>query len=346
MKFNIIFLLMPFVHSFQITPKPSLIQSSIAMSIQTTEMMHFRKLIRSESILPTSLLCFTGGFMMNPSVIGLLQNPRFLVSTVNILFIMSSSMIVNDIFDMNLDKIDHPDRPLVNGGISKNTATGYLLGFLFIVEYLNTRFLPDNLQTIFHLAIINILLYTPIYKKIPFIKNIFCAGMVAFSIFVSGLSASKGLMIVNPGFSILSIGLSVVFFGSWYSEVLLDMGDITGDRENLIYTVPVLYGLKNTWLFSGFLLFFNILSNTFSLSYLFGNRGIGLILPLIFSPMVYDYFCISRESFSTKWAVKNTRKSLFLFVIYLCGLSLFNSGFSIPLPKDIHWLDVATTVFI
>ena len=310
-------------------------------------MVNLQKLIRSESILPTGLLCFTGGFMMNPSILGLLQNPKFMVSTINILFIMSSSMIVNDIFDMDLDKIDHPDRPLVNGGISKNAATGYLFGFLFIVECLNTRFLPDNLQTIFHLAIINILLYTPIYKKIPFIKNIFCAGMVAFSIFVSGLSASKGLMIVNPGFSILSIALSVVFFGSWYSEVLLDMGDIKGDRENKIYTLPVLYGLKKTWFFSGFLLFFNILSNTLSLSYLFG-RGVGMMLPLIFSPMIYDYFCILRESFSTKSAVKNTRKSLFLFVIYLCGLSLFASGFtiSLPLPKDIHWLDIATTVFL
>jgi len=311
----------------------------------STDVVNLQKLIRSESILPTSLLCLTGGFMMNPSIVGLLQNPKFMVSTVNILFIMSSSMIVNDIFDMNLDKIDHPDRPLVNGCISKNAATGYLFGFLFIVECLNTRFLPENLQTIFHLAIINILLYTPIYKKIPFIKNIFCAGMIAFSIFVSGLSASKGLMVVNPGFSILSVALSVVFFGSWYSEVLLDMRDIEGDRENRIYTIPVLYGLKKTWLFSGFLLFFNIISNTLSLSYLFG-RGIGMMLPLIFSPMVYDYLLIPNKTFYTKPAVNNSRKSLFLFVIYLCGLSLLSSGFSISLPKNIHWLTIATTVFL
>jgi 8-oxo-dGTP diphosphatase len=75
-------------------------------------------------------------------------------------------------------------------------------------------FLPENLQTIVHVSILNILLYTPIYKKIPFIKNMFCAGMVAFSILFSGMAASsKELIIVNPRFSIFSVALSILFFG-------------------------------------------------------------------------------------------------------------------------------------
>jgi 4-hydroxybenzoate polyprenyltransferase len=248
---------------------------------------------------------------------------------------------------MELDRVDHSDRPLVNGNISRKEAIGYLVGLLSMVEFLNIRFLPDNIQTIFHLAIVNILLYTPIYKKIPFIKNIFCAAIIAFSIFTSGLSATKELMVVNPGFSILSIALSIIFFGSWYSEILLDITDYDGDRANGIHTVPVLYGKKNAWKIASFLLYFNILSNMLSLSYLFGS-GIGMILPIIFSPMVYDCLSISKESFSTKSvknAVKNTRTPLFLLVIYLCALSLFRSGFTIPFSMDIHWLHIATTVF-
>jgi len=336
MRINICFVLLPLIHSFHM---------SMTVKTTTNKIGHFQKLIRVESILPTSLLCFTGGFIMNPSITGLLQSPKYLVSTLNTVLIMSSSMIVNDIFDMNLDKIDHPDRPLVTGCISRNTAIVYFLGLLSIVEFLNVRFLPDNLQTIFHLAIINISLYTPIYKKIPFIKNIFCAGIIAFSVFVSGLSACKGLMIVNPGFSILSIALSVVFFGSWYSEVLLDITDYDGDRQNGIYTVPVLFGKKNAWRFASLLLYFNIISNTLSLSYLYG-KGIGFILPLIFSPILYDCLSISKESFYTKRAVNNIRKALFLLVVFLCGLSLFRSGFTITLPNDIHWLHITTTIFI
>jgi geranylgeranylglycerol-phosphate geranylgeranyltransferase len=361
MYFSFVLFFLPFTTSFQLhfNKIPNHPLQTIKQNIDfSTKVMHFKKLIRSESILPTSLLCFTGGFIMNPSIIGLFKTPSFLISTINTILVMSSSMIVNDIFDIELDKVDHSDRPLVNGDISRKEAIGYLFGLLSIVEFLNVRFLPDNLQTIFHLAVVNIFLYTPIYKKIPFIKNIFCAAIVSFSVFVSGLSATKELMVVNPGFSILSrfsilsIALSIFFLGSWYSEILLDITDYDGDKTNKIYTVPVLYGKENAWKLASFLLYFNILSNTLSLSYLF-SKSIGMVLPLILIPMVYDCLSISRESFSSKsvkTVVKNTRIPLFLLVIYLCALSLFRSGFVLNLPRllnhDTNWLHIATTVFI
>jgi geranylgeranylglycerol-phosphate geranylgeranyltransferase len=264
---------------------------------------------------------------------------------------MSSSMIVNDIFDIELDRIDHSNRPLVNGDISMRDAVGYLVGLLSITECLNMYFLPDNLQTIVHLCIFNILVYTPIYKKIPFIKNIFCAAMVAFSIFFAGLATSnKELLILNPRFSIFTVTLSILFFGSWYNEVLLDMGDIEGDRENRIYTVPVLYGLKNTWFFSGVLLFFNMISNTLSMYYLFG-KNTAIWLPCIFSPMIYQHWAIYRLNY-TKFIIKRTvnsmKNSLFAFVLFLCGLSFIHSGYVLPVINwgDIHWMHIATTVFI
>jgi len=344
----IIFILLPWVCAFQ----PSIRKMDLIPPIYSTvksKSNDFIKLIRPPSILPTSLLCFSGGFMMNPSIIGLLQTPSFLVSTVNTLFIMSSSMVINDIFDIENDRINSPHRPLVTGVISVKEAVWFLIGLLSLTEFLNMRFLSPYLQNIVHLSIINILLYTPIYKKIPFIKNVFCAGLISFSLFFSGLSAGKGLIELNPGFTIFSVALSIVFFGSWYNEVLLDMGDIEGDRENRIYTVPVLYGVKNAWFFSGFLLFFNILSNTLSMYYLFG-RNTAICLACIFSPIVYRHWQIGRSGYSrsiTKDAVKNISKSLFTLVLFLCGLRLMQSGYVLPtLNWDRDWMVVATTVFI
>jgi len=349
MKLYLFFL--PLVYTF---PLHSMKYSSFSLKTKKnpvdfpSKFQHFKQLIRSESILPTSLLCFTGGFIMNPSLQSLFQTPAFIISSINTILIMSSSMIINDIFDIKNDLIDHPHRPLVNGNITISEAIGYLIGLLSITEILSIRFLPENLQNIVHLSIINIFLYTPIYKKIPFIKNIFCAIMISFSLFFSGLSATKGLMATIPNFSILSIALSILFFASWYNELLLDMTDIIGDRENRIYTVPVIYGQKPAWLFSGFLLFFNILSNSLSLSYLFG-KWLGMILPCIFSSVVYDYFLIEKESYSKisiKNAVKNTRKQLFILVLFLCGLTGFFLNFPTLIYTDIHWLHIATTVFI
>ena len=175
--------------------------------------------------------------------------------------------------------------------------------------------------------------------------------MVAFSIFFAGLAtSSKDLLILNPRFPIFTVTLSILFFGSWYNEVLLDMGDIEGDRENRIYTVPVLYGLKKTWFFSGVLLFFNMISNTLSMYYLFG-RNTAIWLLFIFSPMIYQHWIIYRlnyTKFIIKRTVNNMKNSLFALVLFLCGLSFIHSGYILPVINwgDIHWLNIATTVFI
>ena len=350
MYFSIFFLL-PIICAFTLYPVKKMHISSYIYTTKksvdfSTKIKHFNKLIRSESILSTSLLCFTGGFIINPSLITLFTTPSFIISTINTITIMSSSMIINDIFDIETDKLNSPTRPLVNGDVSKKEAFVYLFGLLSFTEFLNMRFLSSNLQNIVHFAILNILLYTPIYKRIPFIKNIFCAAVVSFSIFYNALSATKGLIELNPRFPILSVTLSILFFSVWYNEVLLDMKDIEGDRENNIYTIPVLYGPKNAWIFAFFLLYFNIISNTLSLSYLFG-RSIGMILPLIFSPIVYDCLSIPRESFSKesiKHALKNTKNPLFIFVLYLCSLSLYNSGFTFSF-QEVHWLEIASVLF-
>ena len=141
----------------------------------------FVKIIRPNNILPTFLLCLTGGWIINPSIYNLLHSQSFLISTINTILIMSNSMIINDLYDINIDKINSPNRPLVTGEITKTDAIIYIISLLSITEYLNYRFLPSSLQWIIHLAILNTIIYTPILKKMLLIKNISCAALVAWS---------------------------------------------------------------------------------------------------------------------------------------------------------------------
>ena len=63
-------------------------------------------LIRSENIFPTLLLSFSGGWIVNPSIYNLLKNKSFIVSNIVTILIMCSSMIINDIVDINIDKMN------------------------------------------------------------------------------------------------------------------------------------------------------------------------------------------------------------------------------------------------
>jgi geranylgeranylglycerol-phosphate geranylgeranyltransferase len=149
---------------------PPALSNSLALSIQN-KTNQFLKLIRCKNIIPTLFLCGTGGWLMNPSVSSLLHSKSYIVSSIDTLLIMSASMIINDLFDLEIDKINNPERPLVTGAITKSEAIVTTLLLTGISEYLNIVFLPSSLQPIIHLSVLFIYLYTPVFKKIMVIKN-------------------------------------------------------------------------------------------------------------------------------------------------------------------------------
>ena len=123
------------------------------------------KLTRSGNIIPTLLLSFSGGWIMNPSISNLIYSAPFITSNINAILIMSLSMILNDLFDIEVDKLNNPSRPLITGEISKIEAITLSGLLLVIIKYLTNRYLPGNIQFITDLILFDIVLYTPILKK-------------------------------------------------------------------------------------------------------------------------------------------------------------------------------------
>ena len=290
-----------------------------------TKTNSFLKLIRYKNLFPTLLLSLSGGWLMKPSIMELLQTTTFLAATSNTLLIMSSSMIINDLFDIKIDKINHPERPLVTEEISVVEAVLTTFLLLGTSQYINIHYLSESLQIISNLATIQIILYTPILKRILFIKNISCASLVSFSVFYTGLASSTNQYTpLNKNFGIFSLVLTLIFMGSFYNELLLDMRDYEGDKQNKIATIPVLFGKKGAWFLSNAVLIFNIGSNFLTLSYLFNGYVASLFL-LISSPMFLRSLKIQREKYSQESinnAVNKTTKQLFLMVLYFCSVSL------------------------
>jgi 4-hydroxybenzoate polyprenyltransferase len=281
--------------------------------------------MRVKSIPPTFLLCFSGGWIMNPSLPNLLKSVTFIVSTINTLLIMSASMVINDICDIEIDRINSPHRPLVNGEVTMKEAYVLSLLLLGVSEYLTFKFLPFNLQMIIQLVIFQIILYTPVLKRIFLIKNLSCAGLVSFSIFFNGLAAAGNtLLSTNKNFGLLSITLSLIFFGSWSNELLLDMRDIEGDKNNKIVTLPTLFGNDVSWLLTSTIIHFNMISNSLSMAYLYNSPGIGSGIVVILTPLLVNLYKIKKAEYSLESIKNYAQKSnypLFVLILYLCGLA-------------------------
>jgi geranylgeranylglycerol-phosphate geranylgeranyltransferase len=286
---------------------------------------NYLQLIRSNNILPTFLLSFTGGWIMNPSIVNLFYSKTFIISIINTILIMSSSMILNDIYDIEIDKINNSNRPLVIGSIKIIDAFLFTLLLLGITEYLTLQFMNDNLKFIIQLIIIQIVIYTPILKRITFIKNISCASLVSFSLFFSGLASSSNIMVLsNKNFDLLSIAMSFIFYGSLSNELLLDIRDIEGDKNNNIITIPVIFGKKITWIFTNIIVFYNIISNALSLEYLYNNQMFSFFTIIILSPLLYNLRNIKQNNYSKKSIVEYMNKSNYPFIFllfYICNIA-------------------------
>ena len=159
-----------------------------------------------------------------------------------------------------------------------------------------------------------------------FIKNISCASLVAFGIYFAGLASNNSNIILTQNISLLYVATRLIFFGSLYNELLLDMYDSEGDKLNKIYTIPVLFGLKFSLIFALIILLTNLIINYISLSSIF-TKNIASFLILICSHMFIDIYTIYKYNYSKNiiyYSVKNTNKPLFLSLIFLCILSCYN----------------------
>jgi 4-hydroxybenzoate polyprenyltransferase len=289
------------------------------------------QLIRPKSIVPTLFLCGAGGFIMNPSIPNLIFSKTFITSTASTILILSSSMVINDIYDVKIDKINNPGRPIASGKIKKYEAILLYLSLIGSTEAFSIYFLPEAKQDIINFFIFLTSIYTPLLKRIPLLKNIVCAWIVSFTLFFSGLSSSPNqFAIQNNNFGILSIAMSLVFYGSLSNEILLDIKDYDGDKANKIYTLPVLFGKKFSLICTSIITNLNIMSNSLALMYITGNNTIfGLLLAVICSPISFNLFKLKNNDYSENEiskVVNETNKPLFLMLLYLCIISLLSNS--------------------
>jgi geranylgeranylglycerol-phosphate geranylgeranyltransferase len=235
---------------------------------------------------------------------------------------MSNSMVLNDLFDIELDKINNPDRPLVNGQITKREAFG-LSTILFIMsEVLSLKYLNMTAQKVVHIANIGIFLYTPVFKRIPFLKNMVCAGIISFSTIFTGMAIGGGS---NKNYELLAVFFKTIFFGSMNVEMLMDIVDMDGDKKNRVNTLPVLFGKEFTWNLAHNICFFSILTTSFSMAFLY-DITVAVYFLLLQMPMFLDMVYIPTQQYNSNIIRKYSQRTIqpLLFTLaYLCLVARF-----------------------
>jgi len=229
-------------------------------------MISFLHLIRYKNLLMVFLSMFLTKYFLIESFIStpLLSDIDFIILTTSILLITMGGYLINDIYDIESDKINKPDKVYITTIISiKNglflyfltSITGLILGL-----YLSVNNNLNHLSGYFIVTVILLFVYTKILKKLPLIGNIIVALLVSLPIFLV-YEFDHSMISIKDIFDNLFLSVIIFFYllfaflTTLIREIIKDLQDIKGDNKFKLKTLPIMIGNKRTINFVVFLSF-------------------------------------------------------------------------------------------
>jgi len=199
----------------------------------------------------------------------------FLIA-LSVTFSFAAGNVFNDIIDLEIDRINRPERVLPKELISLSFAK-YLLICLFISSLLLSLAVSiDSLITIFFLNLI-LFFYSSHIKKVILVSNITVAFVTSVPLILGGI------VVGNIMGSLIPAGFA--FFTNFIREIIKDIEDIKGDSSKGVITFPQKAGVNKAVYFAFFLILLLMLLATFP--FLFGiyNAEYFVIIMVFVNPV-------------------------------------------------------------
>jgi geranylgeranylglycerol-phosphate geranylgeranyltransferase len=192
----------------------------------------FLKLIRIGNVVMMAAGVYLGAFLVQGPSINLLS-PILLKASLVSALLGAAGYMMNDLLDVEADKINRPRRPLVSGAIS--ISVGWGLFALFLLGAIIGSFgLTIAHQLIFVATLLLICLYNLWLSKLPLIGNLSIGVVVALTILFGALPFELT--------STVWIAAGFAFLTTLSREIVKDVEDLEGDRVIGARTMPVLFG--------------------------------------------------------------------------------------------------------
>lgn len=210
----------------------------------------FLRFIRYKNLLLICYVFFLINFYLFPSfqVSLSLTKLHFFILLFSTLLITSAGYIINDIFDIEADKINKPKKVIVSNIISVEKAKkiylfintfGIVLGVILCLQIEK-----PNLVFIFIAIPLLLYYYSKNFQNKAFIGNLIVSILISFSIYMLVLfetgSTNNSVYYVVLALSIFS------FFLNLSREIIKDIIDVKGDFNQGLKTLPIILGIKRS----------------------------------------------------------------------------------------------------
>ena len=298
----------------------------------------FLKLIRIKNLLIIALIQIVIKYFLIEVYIvePLLTCFSFSFYLIALILIVASGYIINDIYDVETDKINKSESRIIDKKIKKSEAfkAYYFLNFLGLVCGFFAAFTVNKLLLwfVFLFFIFSLWRYSQKHKTSFIIGNIQVAFLTSLSIINLGL------------FELLSIGLNlkeeslmiflIILFYAGFSfittlirEIVKDLEDLEGDQKINAETLAITYGLKKS-----------------------KNIVIGLTSATIICIAYFQYFQYSVIStqFEYEIYIWGVNDISIIYTLFLQGLFLFfiYKTFKAINKEDFHFLSMLSKIIM
>ena len=260
---------------------------------------------------------------VNSAAAGLAVIVAYLIATGTVIFgvlllfsiaalITAAGNVINDYFDVEIDRVNRPDRPIPSGLVQLPAAHAYAVT-LFLAGILVCFFTDPLCVAIAGFNSLLLIAYAARLKRTPLVGNI-AVSFLAASMFLFG-GALNGL----PGFFHVMPFAVMTFFAMLARELVKDGEDVEGDKASGAVTIPIRYGIKATMILA---LFCAVLGVVASLApYLWW--GFWYIIGILPVDGIILYACIKAVRCTTPSDVKASGASTLLKAGMFASLVIF-----------------------
>jgi len=205
------------------------------------------ELMRMKNILLASIATPVGALLALGDLSSITEYPEVIFATTSVLFFMGAGNAMNDLRDIEIDRIAHPNRPLAKDALSEKEAKRLTisLALLSLGSLVACSLMMDNERkyTLSIYGVVALLMLS--YDSLLELKNKGLVGNVSISLLVAAVTlygASSVGEVTNPLIWYVS---GVVFFVNLAREIVKDCQDLDADSETRV-TLPMKIGLENS----------------------------------------------------------------------------------------------------
>ncbi len=249
------------------------------------------------------------------------------VAVLSGMLITAGANVINDICDVDIDRLNKPTRMLPAGRLSLRAAKCYTI-ILFACGIFFSIFVNLPAMLIAGGSTIVVIAYSFWFKRQPLIGN-FAVSLIAALAFIFGAVAACPETHVTSSVRALYGGRAgifpalLAFFFHFGREIVKDIEDQIGDRSASARTLPLAYGLQTAQIAAtaAFVFLAGIVLVPFALGY-YQQPYLSIILIGIYPALAYAVFMVWRKP-ETKYM---RRTSYILKADMLVGLAAIFLG--------------------